>query len=95
MIDEFQLAAEAAGRLAAAPRGPRFDGKKWRDSIGPAHAAATAREVVRMVLDGAAEETNDLDDAARLKTAARLDAVLRLVKSFPALTVESGVNDDE
>ena len=45
---------------------------------------------MRAVLDEAAEISNDLDDAARLKTATRLDAVLRVVKSFPALTIEDG-----
>jgi bacterioferritin (cytochrome b1) len=90
MIDEFALAKAAAERLIALRGGPRFDGKKWQGQTGPAHAAATAREVVRVVLDEAAEITNDLDDAARLKTATRLDAVLRVVKSFPALTIEGG-----
>ena len=90
MIDEFALAKAAAERLIALRGGPRFDGKTWQDQTGPAHAAATAREVVRAVLDEAAEISNDLDDAARLKTATRLDAVLRVVKSFPALTIEDG-----
>jgi hypothetical protein len=88
MIDEFKLAAAAAERLIAAVRGPRFDGKTWVDHVGPAHAAAVAKETVRAVLSEAAESTNDLDDAARLCTAARLEAVLRVVKSFPALIVE-------
>ena len=47
------------------------------------------REAVRTVLADAAQKTNDLDDEARLKTAARLDAVLKVVRSFPALTVEA------
>jgi len=89
MIDEFALARAARERLLALPCGPRFDGKRWMDGIGPAHAGAAAREVVREVLAEAAEKTNDLDDAARLPTAARLAAVLKVVASFPELTVEA------
>jgi hypothetical protein len=89
MIDEFALAAAASTALLAQPDGPRFDGKRWIDGVGSAHAEATAREV-RTVLAEAAHKTNDLDDEARLKTAARLDAVLKVIKSFPALTVEAG-----
>jgi hypothetical protein len=91
LIDEFALAQTAAARLLAYPDGPRFDGRKWIDAIGPAHGAAAAREAVREVLAEAAESTNDLDDAARLKTAARLDAVLKIVRSFPALTIEASL----
>jgi hypothetical protein len=54
MIDEFKLAAAAAERLIAAVRGPRFDGKTWVDHVGPAHAAAVAKETVRAVLSEAA-----------------------------------------
>ena len=89
MIDEFALAAAVAERLIALRGGPRFDGKRWTDQVGAAHAAAIVRETIRAVLGEAAARTNDLDDAARLRTAARLDAVLRVVKSFPALTVEA------
>jgi hypothetical protein len=88
LIDEFALAQTAAARLLAHPEGPRFDGRKWTDAIGPAHGGAMAREAVREVLLDASNRTNDLDDAARLKTAARLDAVLEIVRSFPALTIE-------
>ena len=91
LIDEFALAQAAPARLLAHPSGPRFDGKRWADAIGPAHADATARETVREVLLDASNRTNDLDDAARLKTAARLDAVLKIVRSFPALTIEASV----
>jgi hypothetical protein len=89
VIDEFALAAAASTALLAQSDGPRFDGKRWIDDVGPAHAEATAREVVRTVLAEAARKTNDLDDEARLKTAARLDAVLKVVRSFPALTIEA------
>ena len=89
MIDEFALAAAASTALLAQPDGPRFDGKRWIDGVGSAHAEATAREAVRTVLAEAAHKTNDLDDEARLKTGARLDAVLKVVRSFPALTVEA------
>jgi hypothetical protein len=89
LIDEFALALAASERFLAHPSGPRFDGKKWTDAIGPAHADAAARETLREVLLEASNRTNDLDDAARLKTAARLDAVLKIVRSFPALTVEA------
>jgi hypothetical protein len=73
----------------ALPGGPRFDGRRWTDQIGPAHESAVVRETIRALLDEAAAQTNDLNDAARLRTAARLDAVLRVVKSFPALTIET------
>jgi hypothetical protein len=89
MIDEFALGRAARARLLVLPGGPRFDGKRWVDGIGPAHAGAVAREMVREVLAEAAERTNDLDDAARLPTAARPAAVLRVVASFPELTVET------
>ena len=89
MTDEFALAQAAAAALLAQSGGPRFDGKRWIDAVGPAHADAAARETVREVLAAAAERTNDLDDMVRLKTAARLDAVLKVVRSFPALTVEA------
>lgn len=93
MIDEFALARAAREQLMALSGGPRFDGKRWMDGIGPAHAGAVAREAVREVLAAAAAKTNDLDDAARLPTAARLEAVLRAVASFPELTVETPVDD--
>ena len=89
MIDEFALATAAAERLIAHRGGPRFDGRRWTDQVGTAHAAAVVKETIRAVLGEAAVRTNDLNDAARLRTAARLDAVLRVVKSFPALTVEA------
>jgi hypothetical protein len=89
VIDEFALAAAVATALLAQPDGPRFDGKRWVDGVGPAHAEATAREAVRTVLADAAQKTNDLDDEARLKTAARLEAVLKVVRSFPTLIVEA------
>ena len=89
MIDEFALARAARDRLLALSGGPRFDGKRWMDGVGPAHAGAVAREAVREVLAEAAEKTNDIDDAARLPTAARLAAVLKVVASFPELTVEA------
>jgi hypothetical protein len=93
MIDEFALARAARDRLLALSGGPRFDGKRWMDGIGPAHAGAVARETVREVLAEAAEKTNDIDDAARLPTAARLAAVLKVVASFPELTVETPADD--
>ena len=94
MIDEFALAAAVAERLIALRGGPRFDGKRWTDQVGAAHAAAIVKETIRVVLGEAAARTNDLDDAARLRTAARLDAVLRVVKSFPVLTVETADSAD-
>ena len=50
MIDEFALAAAVAERLIALRGGPRFDGKRWTDQVGAAHAAAIVRETIRAVL---------------------------------------------